>query len=127
LALLASAQQAPQKKESQPAPPQEQAPPEEDESLVPKEYSFNPLQASKELKVGNYYFKQHKYRAAAQRYVEATKWDGTLAEAYLRLGEAKEKQHDKKGAAEAYTKYLEVAPEAKDATEVKKRLDKVRK
>ena len=126
-AVLASAQQAPQKKESTPAPPQEQAPPEEDESLVPKEYSFNPLQASKELKVGNYYLKQHKYRAAAQRYVEATKWDGTLAEAYLRLGEAKEKQHDKKGAAEAYAKYLEVAPDAKDSPEVKKRLDKARK
>jgi tetratricopeptide (TPR) repeat protein len=126
-ALLASAQQAPQKKESKPAPAQEQAPPEEDESLVPKEYSFNPLQASKELKVGNYYFKQHKYRAAAQRYVEATKWDGTLAEAYLRLGEAKEKQHDKKGAAEAYAKYLEIVPDAKDAAEVRKRLDKARK
>ena len=126
--MLASAQQAPQKKDSKPAAPQqEQAPPEEDESLVPKEYSFNPLQASKEMKVGNYYFKQHKYRAAAQRYVEATKWDGTLAEAYLRLGEAREKQHDKKGAAEAYAKYLEVAPEAKDAAEVKKRLDKARK
>ena len=53
-ALLASAQQAPQKKESKPAPQQEQAPPEEDESLVPKEYSFNPLQAAKELRVGNY-------------------------------------------------------------------------
>src|SRR6476620_11620500 len=113
-ALVASAQQPPpkQKKETKPAPPQEQAPPEEDESLVPKEYSFNPLQASKELRVGNYYFKQHKYRAAAQRYAEATKWDGTLAEAYLRLGESKEKQHDKKAAADAYAKYLEVAPDA---------------
>ena len=35
-------------------------PPEEDESLIPKEYSFNPLQASKELRVGNYYLKQRK-------------------------------------------------------------------
>src|SRR6185436_3714609 len=126
-ALLASAQQAPQKKDSKPETPQEQAAPEEDESLLPKEYSFNPLQASKELKVGNYYLKQHKYRAAAQRYVEATKWDGTLAEAYLRLGEAREKQRDKKGAAEAYAKYLEVAPDAKEAAEVKKRLDRARK
>ena len=127
-ALAASAQQAPQKKESTPAPQQqEQAPPEEDESLVPKEYSFNPLQAAKELKVGNYYFKKGAYRAAAQRFSEATKWNGTLAEAYLRLGEAKEKQHDRKAAAEAYAKYLELAPDAKDAAEVKKRLDKVRK
>jgi tetratricopeptide (TPR) repeat protein len=128
LVLAASAQQPPAKKESTPAPQQqEQAPPEEDESLVPKEYSFNPLQAAKELKVGNYYFKKGSYRAAAQRFNEATKWDGTLAEAYLRLGEAKEKQRDKKAAAEAYAKYLELAPDAKDAAEVKKRLEKVRK
>src|SRR6266436_8461850 len=87
-ALVASAQQAPpkQQKESKPTPQEEQAPPEEDESLVPKEYSFNPLQAAKELRVGNYYFKKGAYRAASQRFQEATKWDGTMAEAYLRLG-----------------------------------------
>ncbi len=120
LATLAGAQQAPQKKD-------EQAPPEEDEALVPKEYSFNPLQASKELKVGNYYFKQGKYRAASLRFLEATRWDGTLVEAFLRLGEAREKQHDRKGAAEAYAKYLELAPDAKDAADVKKRLAKIKK
>src|SRR6266571_2511629 len=97
-AVLASAQQAPQKKESKPA---------------------------KELRIGNYYFKKHNYRAASQRFSEATKWDGTMAEAYLRLGEAKEKQHDRKAAAEAYAKYLEIAPEAKDAPEVKKRMDRL--
>src|SRR5262245_65651929 len=100
-AIMAAAQQTPAKKETQPVPQQEQDPPEEDESLVPKEYSFNPLQAAKELRVGNYYFKKHNYRAASQRFTEATKWDGTMAEAYLRLGEAKEKQRDKKAAAEA--------------------------
>jgi len=120
LATLARAQQAPQKKD-------EQAPPEEDEALVPKEYSFNPLQASKELKVGNYYFKIGKYRAASLRFLEATRWDGTLVEAFLRLGEAREKQHDRKGAAEAYAKYLELAPDAKDAADVKKRLAKIKK
>jgi tetratricopeptide (TPR) repeat protein len=126
-ATVAGAQQAPQKKDGKPAPQQqEQAPPEEDESLVPKEYSFNPLQATKELKIGNYYFKKGNYRAAALRFSEATKWDGTNAEAFLRLGEAKEKQHDRKAAAEAYAKYLEIAPDAKDAAEVKKRLDKAR-
>jgi tetratricopeptide (TPR) repeat protein len=126
--VVASAQQAPQKKDSKPAQPvQEQAPPEEDEALVPKEYSFNPLQASKEMTAGNYYFKKGNYRAAAHRFEEATKWDNTNSQAYLRLGEAKEKQHDRKAASEAYSKYLEIAPDAKDAAEVKKRLDKVHK
>jgi tetratricopeptide (TPR) repeat protein len=124
-ALGAAAQQPPQAKESK-APPaqQETAPPEEDESLAPKEYSFNPLQATKELKIGNYYFKKGNYRAAALRFQEATRWDNTLAEAFLRLGEAREKQHDRKAAAEAYAKYLEIAPDAKDAPDVKKRLVK---
>lgn len=118
-AVVAAAQKTPQ--------PREQEPPEEDESLVPKVYSFNPLQAAKEVKIGNYYFKKGNFRAAAQRFLEATRWDGTLAEAFLRLGEAREKQRDKKAAADAYAKYLEVAPDAKDAADVKKRLDKVRK
>ena len=127
-AVVAGAQQAPQKKDTKPtAPVLEQEPPEEDVSLVPKEYSFNPLQASKDLRIGNYYFKKGNYRAAAHRFEEATKWDGTNAEAYLRLGEAKEKQRDRKAAAEAYAKYLEIAPDAKDAPEVKKRLEKVHK
>src|SRR5436309_15941918 len=126
-AFAAVAQQAPGKKDSKPVQPQEQAPPEEDESLVPKEYSFNPLQAAKELRVGNYYFKKGSYRAAAQRFQEATRWDNTLAEAYLRLGEAREKQRDHKAAAEAYAKYIEMAPDAKDAPEVKKRLAKLQK
>src|SRR5262249_18305371 len=68
-----------------------------------------------------------KYRAAAMRFEEATKWDGTSAEAYLRLGEAKEKQHDKKAAAAAYAKYLEIAPDAKEAADVRKRLEKLKR
>jgi len=127
-AVAIFAQKTPAKKEAPPAAPQqEQAPPEEDTSLIPKEYSFNPLQAASELKIGNYYFKKGNYRAAAQRFAEATKWDGGLAEAHLRLGEAREKLHDNKAAAEAYAKYLEIAPDAKDATDVKKRLAKIKK
>ena len=127
LAVAASGQQAAPKKEAPPPAPQEQAPPEEDTSLIPKEYTFNPLQATNELKIGNYYFKKGNYRATAQRFTEATKWDGTHAEAFLRLGEAREKQHDNKAAAEAYAKYLEIAPDAKDAADVKKRLAKTKK
>jgi tetratricopeptide (TPR) repeat protein len=115
--ILASAASA-----QQPAQTQEQEPPEEDASLAPKEYTFNPLQAATEMRVGGYYFRKGNYRAAALRFTEAVKWDPTLAEAYLRLGEAREKQRDKKAAAEAYAKYLEVAPDGKDASEAKKRL-----
>lgn len=105
--------------------PQEQAPPEEDENLEVKQYSFNPLQANKEVQVGNEYFKKHSYKAAAMRYREATKWNPNLADAWRRLGEAEEKRRNNKEAREAYSKYLELAPGAKDVSEVRKKLDKL--
>src|SRR3974377_1398386 len=65
----------------------EEVPKEEDENLGTKEYSFNPLQAEKEVRVGEYYFKKGSYRAAAQRFREATKWNQGYSEAWLRLRE----------------------------------------
>ena len=41
------------------APTQE--PVEEDETLAPKTYTFNPLQANKELQIGDYYFKEEEF------------------------------------------------------------------
>lgn len=118
------------KKERPQAPPstKEEAPKEEDESLAPteEEFSFNPLQAEKDVKVGDYYFKKGSYRAAAQRYRRATKWDGGYAEAWLRLGEAEEKQKDPQAAKEAYAKYLELSPEAKNAAEIRKKVEKLK-
>ena len=123
LALPASAQEKPK-----PAAPRqiEQAPPEEDENLKVKEYSFNPLQANKELLVGNEYFKKHSYKAAAGRFREATRWNPNLAEAWLRLGESEEKRKNTKDAKEAYAKYLELQPEAKEAAEIRKKLASLR-
>ena len=47
-------------------------PPEEDTSITVPVYGFNPLQAQKEIRTGNYYFKKGSYRAAAGRFEEAT-------------------------------------------------------
>lgn len=105
---------------------EEQEPPEEDESLAPKTYSFNPLEAEKDLKVGLYYFKKHNYKASTSRFREATLWNPTYAEAFLRLGESEEKMKDKKAAAEAYQKYLALAPDSKEAESVKKKLSRDR-
>ncbi|HEY7210958.1 MAG TPA: tetratricopeptide repeat protein [Bryobacteraceae bacterium] len=112
-------------KQTQPAQEQkEQEPPEEDEDLKPKEYSFNPLQSAKELKTGDFYFKKGNYKAAARRYREATRWDPTAAQGFLKLGEAEEKLHDQNGAQEAYAKYLELAPDSKDADRIRKKIHK---
>jgi tetratricopeptide (TPR) repeat protein len=100
-----------------------QEPPEEDATLVAtKEYTFNPLQAEKEVRTGNYYAKKGNHKAASVRYREATKWNPGMAEAWLRLGESLEKRKDSKGAKEAFAKYLELAPDAKNAALIKKKL-----
>ncbi len=113
---------AEQPKSDQQQPSQDQEPPEEDDSLAPKTYSFNPLEAEKDIKIGQYYYKKGNYKAAASRFKEATLWNPTAAEAFLRLGESQEKLKDKKAADEAYTKYLSLAPDAKDAEAIKKKI-----
>ncbi len=123
--LLLAAPAWSQQEKRTPAPAavqQEQEPPEEDESLKPKEYSFNPLEADKDLKVGNFYFKKGNYKAAANRFREATRWNPKFAEAFRRLAEAEEKLKDKAAAQEAYAKYVELAPDAKDAQAIRKKL-----
>ena len=56
-------------------PPEHSPLVDEDEDFARPEqtYAFNPVQATKELKVGNYYFKKGSYAAAATRYLEATR------------------------------------------------------
>ncbi len=103
-------------------PDQEQEPPEEDDSLAPKTYSFNPLEAEKDLKVGNYYFKKGNYKAAMSRFREATLWNPSYADAFLRLGESAEKLKDKKTAHDAYEKYVALSPGDKQAEVIKKKL-----
>jgi tetratricopeptide (TPR) repeat protein len=104
------------------APPQHAEPAEEDASALPKEYEFNPIQAQNEIKVGQFYMKRGSYKAAAGRFQEAARWNPQAAEAFRLLGEAREKLKDLKAAREAYTRYLELAPDAKDSGDIRKRL-----
>lgn len=107
-------------------PPEEgQLPPEEDKAKIPQQYSFNPLQSKKEVTVGEFYFRKGDFRAAAGRFREATKWNDGNAEAWLRLGDAEGRMKDTKAAREAWEKYLQLAPEAKNAAEVRKKLEKL--
>jgi tetratricopeptide (TPR) repeat protein len=99
-------------------------PPEEDPGLAPRQYSFNPVQAQKEINAGNFYFKKGNYHAAAMRYIEATQWDSGSTEALLKLGESWEKMKDYDSARDAYTKYLAIADDAKTAESVKKKMAK---
>src|ERR1700688_354918 len=118
-AIVAAAQQAPP-----PNPPADEAqispdqlPPEEDKAKIEKQYSFNPLQSKKEATVGEFYFKKNDFKAAAGRFREATKWNDGNADAWLRLGDAEARMNDAKAAREAWEKYLQLAPTAKNAAE----------
>lgn len=111
LACVSSAQKPPE-------------PPEEDESLAPKVYALNPVQAKKEIVAGDYYFKKPNLSAAARRYLEATRWDPGSAEAFLKLGETRERLHEYGPAREAYLKYIELGEDAKEKEAVRKKMAK---
>src|SRR5204862_5222946 len=96
------AQQNQEKAKSQPTtntpavqqPPEEDNPPEEDASVAPKIYPLNPLESERNIKVGNFYMRQHTlrgYRAALGRFEDATRYNPSSAEAFFRVGEAQEK------------------------------------
>src|SRR4051794_7897600 len=128
---IATAQEAPQKKletdRHKPAPSaKEEVPPEEDTALTTTEYSFNPLQSNKDVSVGDQYYKNKKYRAAQLRYTSATKWNDGNAEAWLRLAEVAERLKDTGKAKEAYQKYLELASDAKNAADIRKKIERMR-
>ena len=111
-----------------------QEPKEEDEDLVqPTEYSFNPLQAQTEFRIGNFYWKKKSYKAAAGRFEEATKWNPGFAEAFFRLGEAHmkladeehletEKELQREAAREAFRKFLELQQDGGDARKARRYL-----
>jgi len=123
---FAQAQQSPPKDESAQISP-DQLPPDEDAAAKAKEqFAFNPLQSNKDVIVGDEYFKKGNFRAAAARYIDATKWNEGNAQAWLRLGDAQEKMKDAKAARDAWQKYLQLAPEAKNAAEVKKKIEKLK-
>ena len=102
----------------------DQLPPEEDKAKIQQQYSFNPLKSKKDVTVGEFYFKKGDFKAAAGRFREATKWNDGNAEAWLRLGDAEDKMKDSKAAQAAWKKYLELAPDAKNAAEIRKKLEK---
>ena len=94
----------------------------EDDPDRPKEYSYNPFQAEKEVEVGNYYMRKGSYTAAVKRYQEALKWKPNWALPYLKMGQAFEKKNDPVHAAEALRKYLELTPNAKKAKALRKQI-----
>lgn len=106
-------------------PPEENLPPEEDQAQKPKIYPFDPLEARRNIRVGEFYLHRGRgndYRAAAGRFEDATKYDPKNVEAYFKLGEAEEKLKNKERAREAFTKVTQLSPDSKLGKEAKKKL-----
>jgi len=114
-------------KEADSPPPLDQLPPQEDKAKTDDEkYAFNPVKSKKAVEIGEFYFKKSDFKAAAARYIEATKWNDGNADAWLRLGEAEEKMNDAKAARAAWEKYLQLAPQGKNAAAVRGKIEKLR-
>jgi tetratricopeptide (TPR) repeat protein len=108
--------------------PEYAEPPEEDESLAtPKVYTFNPLQAKKEIETGDFYMKRGNYRGAASRFREASMWDDGSEEAFYKWGDAAEKMKDYTAAREAFGKFASMTADKKKADDVRKRIAKMPK
>ncbi len=82
-----------------------------------KPYATPP--AWKSVEVGDFYFKRKKYRAALSRYQEAVTTDPYYAQGYLGLGRVYDHLGLGQKALDAYRKYLDLLPSAKEAEEAK--------
>ena len=76
--------------------------------------------ASKSVEIGDYYLRRKKFNAALSRFLEAAKTDPHYAPAYQELGRVYERMGLRQKALDAYRKYLDELPSAKDARESKR-------
>ena len=75
--------------------------------------------ASKSVEIGDFYLRKKKYQAALSRFQEALRTDPHYAPAYRELGRVYERMGQWKKSLDAYQKYLDELPSAKDAREAK--------
>ena len=81
--------------------------------------AFASPSASKSVEIGDFYLKKKKYKAALSRFQEALKTDPHYAPAYRELGRVYERMGSWQKSLDAYQKYLDELPSAKDAREAK--------
>jgi tetratricopeptide (TPR) repeat protein len=86
----------------------------------------NTAKAEHDVEVGRYYEKKDKFDAAIDRYKEAAQLLPSYGLPLRLMGEAYEKKHFLPEALQAYEKYLQAAPKADDAEDVRKRVARLR-
>jgi tetratricopeptide (TPR) repeat protein len=96
-------------------------------SNAPDQPVWDPARAEKDIKVGHFYMDKGDVDAAIDRFEDATVAKPGYALPFLYLGEAHEKKGQKRLAAKAYRRYLDLSPHAEDAAKVQKKIDKLYK
>ena len=76
--------------------------------------------AEAQVRRGDVELERGRYEAAAEEFQQAIAKDGTLAVAWRGLGIAHLMRHDEEAARRAYEKYLQLAPAAPDARDIRK-------
>jgi tetratricopeptide (TPR) repeat protein len=114
--------EAPAVKPIDPSTPPPPPPADEPEAAAPSEPVFDPLHANRSMDVGTFYLRAGKVDAAIDRFIEAAHYEPALAKPWKLLGEAYEKKEAYSSSIQAYKKYLDLLPDAKDANKVLKRI-----
>jgi tetratricopeptide (TPR) repeat protein len=96
-------------------------------SNAPDQPVWDPARAEKDIKVGHFYMDKGDVDAAIDRFEDAAVAKPGYALPFLYLGEAHEKKGQKRLAAKAYRRYLDLDPHAEDAVKVQKKIDKLYK
>jgi tetratricopeptide (TPR) repeat protein len=110
---------------SSPPPPRPKSagPPGDAEPLP----AFNPLEAEKDVEVGQFYMKQGKYDAAIDRFKDATVAVPTYALPWQLMGEAYEKKGDLAKSIAAFQKYLKLYPHAPERKKIEEHIAELQK
>ncbi len=92
----------------------------------PAESRPDPQKARKEFEVGEFYLRKKSYAASAARFDRATQFNPKFADAWLRLGQAREGTGELQKAVEAYQKFLELDPKNKKARDAQKAIARLK-
>jgi tetratricopeptide (TPR) repeat protein len=103
------------------------AKPPSDDSDIQEFHPFNPMKASKDIEVGDFYFRRKNFRAALDRYKEALYYKDNDAIAMYRLAVCYEKTGDKTEARKYFEQYLKILPEGPMAKDAHASIDKLAK
>jgi tetratricopeptide (TPR) repeat protein len=106
-----------------PPPPRSAPLPGDAEPLAP----FNPLEAEKDVEIGQYYLRIGKYDAAIDRFMDASRAMPTYALPWQLMGQAYEKKGDLAESIKAYEKYMKLYPHSPERKKIEDHIAELRK